>query len=155
MVSYTTQVEVQPACLIMRARGTLTTAVDRKLDSEVAEACKLHKRSRVLIDISRMKGVPTTLEDYQTASTLGERWANHVERAAILDSPEYAAESHFFETVAVNRGYVLKAFTREDEALQWLLGDLAIAVSAKLRDTGDTLDTVEGLSGPRWVPRWF
>ena len=57
--------------------------------------------------------------------------------------PNTPPRSHFFETVAVNRGYVLKAFTREDEALEWLLGDLPIAVSAKLRDTGDTPDTVE------------
>lgn len=153
MVPYAIRVEVRPAYLIVRARGTLTASVDRRLNLETAEACRLHKRSRVLIDVSRMKGAPTTLEDYETASTLDTRWGEVVARAAMLDSPEFATENHFFETVALNRGYILKTFTREDQAIEWLLVDLP--ATATVDTSTDTSDATTSVSSPRWVPRWF
>lgn len=154
MVSHAISVEVRPLYLIIRAEGTLTASVDRKLDLQTAEACRVHKRSRVLVDISRMTGAPTTLEDYDAASTLDKRWRDVVERAAILDSPEFATENHFFETVALNRGYIIKTFTREDHAIEWLLGDLPVAATVET-SAADTVRPATSVSGSRWLSRWF
>lgn len=49
--------------------------------------------------------------------------SNMKEAILIPDIPEAARAIEFYETVSLNRGFQVKAFTDRDEALSWLLSD--------------------------------
>ncbi len=49
--------------------------------------------------------------------------APNVARVAIVCNPRFADDLAFWETVAVNRGLMMRAFQKDEEALQWLKQD--------------------------------
>jgi hypothetical protein len=62
-----------------------------------------------------------TLDTHRAASVVAEH-APKVACVAIVCHERHAKDARFFETVAMNRGLLLRAFTDADAAQRWLAG---------------------------------
>jgi hypothetical protein len=93
--------------------------------SKTTAFCKERGISHLLIDIRGMSGELDTLETYDVAGQElpNQPNARRLIRSVILDHPENLERIRFFETVAVNRGLMVKVFDDEDAAVRWLLAD--------------------------------
>lgn len=86
-----------------------------------------HPSRRILADIRRMKGSPTTLDRLRMAEEFSKRYHERLTagtlegcRFAYLGTAESIDPQGFGETVAVNRGIDLKVTTSLAEALAYL-----------------------------------
>lgn len=113
--------------LEVRATGEFSLDEAKRTFLEMMEAVALHKTKRLLFDGRTITGNPQTLERFYYAEfaaatvaqskTRGESGATRF--AYVLKEPVLDREK-FGETVAVNRGMVLKVFDNPEEALAWL-----------------------------------
>jgi hypothetical protein len=103
----------------VRTPTTLIAAAE-----QVTEVCKELKILKVLVDVRRMTGSLDTLETFEVAGhQIPQRpMTRQLARSAILDLPVNMERMHFFETVAVNRGFNVRVFDDETAAVEWLLG---------------------------------
>ncbi len=85
--------------------------------------CREHGYSHLLIDLRNMHGGLDTVETFEVAGHAipTQTDARGLVCSAILDLTENIERIRFFETVAVNRGFNVKVFDDEDQAVQWLL----------------------------------
>jgi hypothetical protein len=109
------------------ATGKFSLEEAKRTFLEMMEAVALHGIKRVLFDGRTITGDPETMErfyygeyaaqrvaEYQRRNASGAPRFAYVLRAPVLD------RARFGETVAVNRGMVVKAFDSLEEALEWL-----------------------------------
>ena len=91
--------------------------------SKTTDFCREKGYSRLLIDLRNMSGGLDTLETFEVAGhAIPEQTnARDLVRSAILDLSENLDRIRFFETVAVNRGFNVKTFDDENQAIEWLL----------------------------------
>ena len=96
--------------------------------AEIAGHCREHGIKYVLIDVRPMQGGLDTLETFEVAGQAipSQGDARQLVRSAILDHSENLERIRFFETVALNRGLMIKVFDDEADAVRWLhtAGDL-------------------------------
>ena len=105
----------------------VTLAGSRPLEDALAscqEAAQLASRkgiTRVLADITETTSSVPTTEAYAVCSHLAEVFDPGV-RIALVYSPERvpAPNARFAETVAMNRGVMLRAFSEADVARKWI-----------------------------------
>ncbi len=81
-------------------------------------ACADEGPKRVLLDIRTVAGRPPTLHSYSMAKMAAELLTKSV-RVAMLCTRDQLAKT-FFETMALNRGVVVKAFDEPQSAVRWL-----------------------------------
>lgn len=74
---------------------------------------------RVLCDERDLQYRLSTIDTFELARYIVEH-APHVAKVAIVYSVENAQDAAFFETVASNRGLLVKLFKELDEATAWL-----------------------------------
>jgi hypothetical protein len=76
--------------------------------------------SRVLVDVC---GVINTLSasDHFFVTQAHAKLGSRKPRTAIIGRPDQRDDVKFIETVAVNRGMAMKAFSTKEDALKWLL----------------------------------
>jgi hypothetical protein len=89
------------------------------------EAAAAAGRDALLVDARGITGrEPTMVERYEWAVRIAELQARHEPRirVALLGHEPLIHPERFGEIVASNRGAVVRAFTDEAEALEWLLG---------------------------------
>jgi hypothetical protein len=80
-----------------------------------------HSCTRILFDLRDTQIVDSTVDTYDTGDRATELGFDRTFKAAILflqDERKHA----FVETVMVNRGYKIRAFRDESEAIGWLTG---------------------------------
>ena len=74
---------------------------------------------RLLVDVRRVEEAPDTMDTFSISTThdtvLPPRF-----RLAVLVEHTLIADALFSENVAVNRGFNLKVFLEEADALEWL-----------------------------------
>ena len=73
----------------------------------------------VLCDETELEYAIGTLDTFQAAEYIAKA-APRVGRIAIVCHPRYAKDGKFWETVAVNRGLLVRMFTDTGEAEGWL-----------------------------------
>ena len=73
---------------------------------------------KVLMDVRAVTGPPPNIHSYSMAKVASELLTKWV-RLALLCTKDQIAGT-FFETIAFNRGVVVKAFDEPQSAIQWL-----------------------------------
>jgi stage II sporulation SpoAA-like protein len=100
---------------------------------ETLEGVGRHGATKVLIDGRGLKGDPEVMERFfygefaatETARAAGERNLPRVPRFAYVLEEPVLDPRRFGETVASNRGMIIKVFDNREEALEWLQADPA------------------------------
>lgn len=85
----------------------------------IMQACAESGVTRVLCDERDLEYRLGTMDTYRAARLMASR-APRVARVAIVCGPSQAADAHFWETVAVNRGLTAAAFADLAAARRWL-----------------------------------
>lgn len=85
----------------------------------VLEAALTSGCSKVLCDERELDYALSTTETFDLACGLAQR-APALGRVAIVCKADQVADGRFFETVAVNRGLLVRVFTSIEEAETWL-----------------------------------
>ncbi|MFZ5879354.1 MAG: hypothetical protein ACOY0R_08280 [Chloroflexota bacterium] len=85
----------------------------------IIEACLAADCSRVLCNETGLEYRLGTIENFQSAEGIAARIHKTV-KVAIVCNPKFKADAYFWETVAVNRGMMVRFFQELDTARRWL-----------------------------------
>ena len=124
-MSYEIETHKEGNVLHVTVRGTRTKEAVVRLSAEVMEACRREQTPRVLIDVRQLGGRLDMLESFEIPTvTFPEiRDPSVLEKAVVVDLPEFESSFRFFESVARNRGFNFRIFGDPDAARTWLLQD--------------------------------
>jgi hypothetical protein len=121
--------EVRPesGCLTVGAMGEFSLQEAKRTFLEMLEAVARHQIRKVLFDGRRLTGDPQTIERFYYGEFAADSVLQFKDRgvspatkfAYILQEPVLDPQ-RFGETVAVNRGMLVKAFDDLEDALGWL-----------------------------------
>src|SRR6188472_3935192 len=101
--------------------GEIDLNASRGMLSELMEACKRQKMTRILIDCREASSHSTVLDVWTLARDLGALGVTPENRLAVLTRPKDNFDrAAFLELCATNRGYQLRAFREFEEAFAWL-----------------------------------
>ncbi len=124
-------IEIEPRenYLFVCVKGSYELEKAKELLRDAIEAAAKHGLNNMLVDYREIEGDPTTTMmryEYATfaAELLMEMYIKRglpVLRLAYVGRAPFFDESRFGETVAVNRGVIVKATKDFEEALAWLL----------------------------------
>lgn len=114
-------VEVHPKYLHLKYPAGFLASLETTGDSWLAlgKLCEQYGRNKVLIEASKPERQFDTMTAFESGRILAENTAG-VTIAICLHDHEYDDLSHFFTTVAQNRGVKIELFNDLNEALQWL-----------------------------------
>lgn len=117
----------EPEFLLAVATGHFSTEDARKTFLEILEAVDRYQAKKVLFDGSELVGEPTTMERFyygdfvaSEVSKLVYRRGCSAPKFAYILKPPVLDRRKFGETVAVNRGMVVRTFESREDALTWL-----------------------------------
>lgn len=95
------------------------------IDATIAilDECGKQEVMKVVVDITEMTGQLNIPETFELPTKVFPKLRDRevINRAAILDLPTNLKRTRFFETVAQNRGFNLRMFSAEAEAVTWLI----------------------------------
>ncbi len=74
----------------------------------------------VLCDETQLEYRLGIFDTYKAAESMAV-WVPNLRKAAVVCNPQSISDAKFWETVAVNRGLRVRAFTDTDSARSWLL----------------------------------
>ena len=126
-MSMTQEISAEADFLLVKAKGTFSLEEAQRTFLEMLEAVARHKVTKVFVDGREVKGEPQTMERFY----YGEFAANAVgnfakcgvslatQFAYVLQEP-VLDPNRFGETVAVNRGMLIKVCSNPEEACGWL-----------------------------------
>jgi len=121
--------EIRPYGDLLRvnATGEFSLEEAKRNFLEMMEAVALHRSKQVLVDGRTITGNPKTIErfyygefsadavvQHQTRTSSGSVRFAYVLREPVLDPKKFG------ETVAANRGMLIRVFDNLEEALEWL-----------------------------------
>jgi hypothetical protein len=121
--------EIRPesGLLNVDAMGRFSLKEAKRTFLEMLEVVALHKTKKVCFDGRKLIGKPEIMERFyysefaaRTVWDFAERGVSPSTRFAYVLREPVLDPRRFGETVAVNRGMVVKAFDNREEALQWL-----------------------------------
>ena len=105
--------------LHVEVSGAFDVADSREFLRQIFDASLEHTVSKVFVDIRNVEGPIPTMARFELAEFLASE-KNVLLRFAVLESPGQLPDNKFFETVASNRGGIVKIATDADEAYEWL-----------------------------------
>jgi len=104
--------------------GEIDLNASRGMLSELMEACKRQKMTRILIDCREASSHSTVLDVWTLARDLGALGVTLENRLAVLTRPKDNFDrAAFLELCATNRGYQLRAFREFEKAFAWLTSE--------------------------------
>jgi hypothetical protein len=126
-MSMTLELRIEGDILKVGAMGKFSLAEARRTFLEMLEALARHEVRKVLFDGRQITGEPQTMERFYFATFAADSVINFAARgispatrfAYVLEEPVLDAR-RFGETVAVNRGMLVRAFDNLDDAIEWL-----------------------------------
>ena len=108
-------------CLIGKFTGALDKETVRKYGENAAKLSLKHICKQLISDISGVQIELSTIELFELPSLMELAGIDRTwKRVVLIGSDESGADPHFFENVALNRGYNVKVCTDFDEAINWL-----------------------------------
>lgn len=126
-MSMTVKVMNEPELVLAVATGHFSVEHAKRTFVEVLEAVDRHQAKKVLFDGSGLVGEPTTMERFyygdfvaSEVNKLVYRRGCSAPRFAYVLKPPVLDRQKFGETVAVNRGMLVRTFESREEALAWL-----------------------------------
>jgi hypothetical protein len=118
---YALAIEARDGYLFVVARGVRSRATVTEMTMEVFEVAIEHRVSKVLIDVRELEGRLGILDSYLLVTDVFQKLRGQgVCKAAIVDRQVSSFRGWFLETVALNRGFNLRMFADQKEALEWL-----------------------------------
>ncbi len=124
------KLEMRPESGFLRvaAMGEFSLAEAKGTFLEMLEAVARHQVRKVLVDGRRLEGEPETMERFYYGEFAANAFVESANRGTVARSTRFAYvleepvldPRRFGETVAVNRGMLLKAFDNLQDALAWL-----------------------------------
>lgn len=107
--------------------GKFSLAEAKRNFVEILEAVARHNTKKVIFDGRKLVGKPATMERFYYGEFVAHTIRDFAQRgvspstqfAYVLKEP-VLDQRRFGETVAVNRGILLKTFDRPEDALRWL-----------------------------------
>jgi hypothetical protein len=113
--------EIRQGLLLLRHKGNVTQEEVETTRAEVLELVRLHKLSRVIIDLREV----TSDVDSDALRSVMEANAKVVPprpHAAVIVRDDQHPQLRFIEDFAVSRGMPVRVFVSEDDAMDWLAG---------------------------------
>lgn len=95
------------------------------LEEVVGLIQKNKKKYNLLIDVRKIITLLSTTQEYEFGVKLAACDELRGSQVAVLKNPE-SDENKFINTVAINRGYVLKVFLSVDDAQSWLKSSIKV-----------------------------
>jgi hypothetical protein len=101
--------------------GVLDLTASRELLKDLVAGLDTAGKYHVLVDTRGADVRLSTVEIFDLGVAVAEEPALGREKVAVLVPPEDEVDADFFETVSVNRGADLRAFTEFETAITWLI----------------------------------
>jgi hypothetical protein len=118
---YTFAIEARDVCLYVRSSGVRTRATVTAMTMEIFDAALAKGLSKVLVDVRKLEGRLGILDSYLAVTDVFQRLRGKgMRKAAIVDQQISSIRGWFIETLARNRGFNLRVFTDQEEAVEWL-----------------------------------
>ena len=121
-MSYKRHIAKLGDCLLIRYTGSLTLGdLPRGQNAfrYVADICEQQNCNGVLLDARGLTMDLNTMDVFKLGSQVAKVRGRPI-RFAMLGPEQQASLDDFMETVAANRGALVKVFSSEDEAMAWL-----------------------------------
>ena len=119
----TTTVEEDFVRIVVTGNYSLLKA--NHLFSHSIENALLHRRAKILIDVTNIAGNIPFFDRFEYATFLARYKREHastkVSRIAVVGHEPIVDKNKFGETVAINRGANVRVFTDMDNAYAWLI----------------------------------
>ena len=121
--------EIRPESGLLKvdAKGKFSLKEAKRTFLEMLEAVALHKTKKVYFDGRKLIGKPEIMERFYygefaavTVWDFAEQGVSRSTKFAYVLREPVLDPRRFGETVAVNRGMVVRAFDNPEDALQWL-----------------------------------
>ena len=109
----------------VRLTGPQTLADYRKQTEDALKLARRKKVSLFLVEDQQARNTASVLELFAMPAMYEELGAPRSAKVGIVmphNSPS-AADIRFYETVCVNRGFNVRIFATERQAIEWLMGD--------------------------------
>ena len=115
-------IEKQNGVLHVKVEGQRNYKSLVKITEQIVEAYRQNNTFRALVDVRAMGGKLTIWESFKLVTSCFARLRDWrvLKQAAIVDRADAQPRYKFMETVADNRGYNLRFFEDDAEALSWL-----------------------------------
>jgi hypothetical protein len=121
------EIHPESSLLNVGAKGEFSLREAKRTFLEMLEAVALHKTKKVLFDGRKLTGKPETMERFYYGEFAAQSIANFAKRgvslatqfAYVLTEPVLDPR-RFGETIAVNRGMIVRVFDTLEDALKWL-----------------------------------
>jgi hypothetical protein len=124
--------QVDGNTLLVRAVGFDDSLEDvQAYGLAIIRACQDHGVTHVLCDELDLEYRLGTVDTFRAAEFIASQ-VPALARAAIVCNPRFIADAAFWETVAVNRGLTVRAFTDTTTAMAWLKTGIVPAPAAAM-----------------------
>ncbi len=118
---YTIQFEYRPEFLVATVCGESDSLeISLQFWSHIHKEVRKHGYKSVLV-LENLQNTIGTFDTYLLNQQLGQMGFFNIRIAFVDAFPDQSDINQFGETVAINRGLVLKVFLCKEEAEQWLL----------------------------------
>jgi hypothetical protein len=118
---YTSDFDASDGICSVRVEGVYRRPRDSdELKQFAVEFAEANGCRRFLFDLRDADLVGGTMEAFSAATPEGDLARSLRDVRTAFVRPKLSEDDHFFETVAVNRGFRLKAFETMDRARAWL-----------------------------------
>jgi len=107
-------------CIMASCEGPLNLETMKKYARKIAEKAGENGCKRLLNDLRKVTLEVDTMEIFKSPDTIQEQGIDRSWKRAIVVDEKLEGDFHFFETVAVNRGHLMKIFTDRNLAISWL-----------------------------------
>lgn len=121
-MSYDLKFEQKDDILWVTATGTRSLQTVLEIARDILASCADSQIKKVLLDVLALKGRLSTLDAYEIPARYlpAMRDRSVITHIAIVDHKQFEESAKFFENVAVNRGFMLRIFSKTGKAVAWL-----------------------------------
>lgn len=114
--------------VVLTATGKHDIAFAKQIFADILQACLQEKKSRIIIDISALRGEVSNMEKFDYLTHVSALLKNYIfsggtpPRIAHLLDPEYLQQGKgYTDVLAKQLNLNMKGFDSKDDALNWLL----------------------------------
>lgn len=123
-MAYQLNIDKKEKYLLVEVSGEFLYSTDQEFFAELIESCFDNNRSNLLLDARNLKGDLSTFQRYNIALSVTNKIRKNFDkgiiRIAVVGAEPLIDPDRFAETVATNRGLIIKVTTDIEEALNWL-----------------------------------
>jgi len=123
-MSFEIETKIESDYLHLQVMGYYSLAEAIRMFKYSVDTALEHKKSKILIDVKGVEGSISAMERFEMSEFLvgytKEQNFINIGQIAVIGNEPQIDKDRFGETVAVNRGLNVKAFTNWSDAIKWL-----------------------------------